>query len=152
MCACLCILIGTFRTILTLLRVLNGNKQIRRAVDNYQVLAPELVANPAALVRSLLCLLASIWQHAKVPAELVDRMTNDPDDASALRTYLWHIGPAYKGTFLYLASLAAFMSKSAGQDEAEVSPVFDRIVQTLPRFIGEPHSHIYCVHGRWWVH
>eukprot|EP00750_Incisomonas_marina_P014875 INCI17920.1.p1 GENE.INCI17920.1~~INCI17920.1.p1 ORF type:complete len:914 (+),score=146.20 INCI17920.1:420-3161(+) len=93
---------------------------IRRAVDNYQVLAPELVANPAALVRSLLCLLASIWQHAKVPAELVDRMTNDPDDASALRTYLWHIGPAYKGTFLYLASLAAFMSKSAGQDEAEV--------------------------------
>ena len=93
---------------------------MRRAVDNYTLLAEPFATNAAALTRSFLCLLASIWQHRRVPEDVLLRLEQDADADSVLHSYLRHIGPAYKATFLYVASFAALLVTSGGQSKAEV--------------------------------
>lgn len=44
--------------------------QVRRIVDTYSPLVPPLTNNHAAVTRTLLCLLASTWQHSPIDKEI----------------------------------------------------------------------------------
>jgi hypothetical protein len=119
--------------------------QVRRAVDNYSMLSEALAANAAALTRSFLCLLASIWQHRRVPEDLLLRLEQDADGDSVLRSYLVHVGPAYKATFLYVASFAAFLVTSGGQSKTEVRACVLLPLASLVLVVLEIFSQLYVL-------